>query len=128
MTSAKDPLAEVWNVSTGTASPNVLTAYDPASRTALLTMPSCNITVAFTSTNVSLDQPLARYPGLSVVVSCASDCSLLTTDCSVSVLWVHSNSSDAYTLQTSLPLGGCGCKEVHGGVDACTFKIYQGYL
>ena len=58
------------------------------------------------------------------MVSCASDCTLLTTDCSVSVLWVHSNSSDAYTLQTSLPLGGCrcGCKEVQGGVDGSIVK------
>ena len=69
MTSAKDPLAEVWSVRTGTDNPDVLTAYDTVSRTALLTMPSCNITVAFTSTNVSLDQPLARYPGVSVIVS-----------------------------------------------------------
>ena len=87
MTSAKDPLAEVWIERTGTARPDVLTAFDPVSRTALLTMPSCNITVAFTSTNVSLAQPLARYPELSILVGCASDCSLLTTDCSVSVLW-----------------------------------------
>ena len=134
MTSAKDPLAEVWNAYAGTGGPDVLAAYDPVSRTALLTLPSCNITVAFTSTNVSLDQPLARYPGLSVVVSCVSDCTLLTTDCSVLwpvfVLWVHSNSSDAYTctLQTSLHLGGCGCKKVHGGVDGCIVKIYQGCL
>ena len=69
MTSAKDPLAEVWNASTGTGGPDVLTAYDPVSRTALLTVPSCNITVAFTSTNVSLDQPLARYPELTIMVS-----------------------------------------------------------
>ena len=69
MTSAKDSLAEVWNVSTGTTNPDVLTAYDPDSRTALLTFASCNITVAFTSTNVSLDQPLARYPELSIAVS-----------------------------------------------------------
>ena len=69
MTSAKDPLAEVWRVNVGTTSPNVLTTYDPVNRTALLTVPSCNITVAFTSTNVSLDQPLARYPELTIVVS-----------------------------------------------------------
>ena len=145
MTSAKDPLAEVWRVNHGTANPYVKTAFDPVNRTALLTMPFCNLTVAFTSTNVCLDQPLARYPGLtlvvssvyilltaglSVVVSSASDCTLLTTDCGVSVLWVHSNSSDAYTLQTSLPFGscGCGCKEVQGGVDGCIVKIYQGCL
>ena len=69
MTSAKDPLAEVWIERTGNARPDVLTAFDPVSRTALLTMPSCNITLAFTSTNVSLDQTQARYPGLSIVVS-----------------------------------------------------------
>ena len=69
MTSAKDPLAEVWRLNYGTASPNVLTTFDPVNRTALLTIPSCNITVAFTSTNVSLDQPLARFPELSLVVS-----------------------------------------------------------
>ena len=69
MTSAKDPLAEVWRVHVGSASPNVLTTYDPVNRTTLLTVPSCNITVAFTSTNVSLDQTQARYPGLSIVVS-----------------------------------------------------------
>ena len=69
MTLAKDPLAEVWRVNFGTASPNVLTTYDPVKRTALLTVPSCNITVAFTSTNVSLDQPLARYPELTIMVS-----------------------------------------------------------
>ena len=69
MTSAKDPLAEVWNLNSGTARHTVLTTYDPVSRTALLTMPACNITVAFTSTNVSLDQTQARYPGLSIVVS-----------------------------------------------------------
>ena len=69
MTSAKDPLAEVWNLNLGTAGPDVLTTFDPVYRTALLTVPSCNITVAFTSTNVSLDQPLARYPELSIVVS-----------------------------------------------------------
>ena len=43
-------------------------------------------------------------------------------------MWVHSNSSDAYTLHTTLPLGGGGCKEVHGGVDGCIVKIYQGCL
>ena len=69
MTSAKDPLAEVWNLNSGTARHTVLTTYDPVNRTALLTVPSCNITVAFTSTNVSLDQPLARYPELTIVVS-----------------------------------------------------------
>ena len=69
MTSAKDPLAEVWDAYAGASGLDVLTTYDPVSRTALLTVPSCNITVAFTSTNVSLDQPLARYPGVSVIVS-----------------------------------------------------------
>ena len=69
MTSAKDPLAEVWRVNHGTANPYVKTAFDPVNRTALLTMPFCNLTVAFTSTNVCLDQPLARYPGLTLVVS-----------------------------------------------------------
>ena len=69
MTSEKDPLAEVWSFNAGTASPKVLTSYDPVNRTALLTIPSCNITLAFTSTNVSLDQPLARFPELSLVVS-----------------------------------------------------------
>jgi len=69
MTSAKDPLAEVWRLNVGTANPKVLTAFDPVKRTALLTVPSCNITVAFTSTNVSLDQPLARFPELIIVVS-----------------------------------------------------------
>ena len=69
MTSAKDPLAEVWNAYAGTGGPDVLTAYDPVSRTALLTLPSCNITVAFTSTNVSLDQSQVRYSGLVLGVS-----------------------------------------------------------
>ena len=69
MTSAKDLLAEVWRVNVGTASPNVLTTYDPVNRSALLTVPSCSITVAFTSTNVSLDQPQARFPELTIVVS-----------------------------------------------------------
>ena len=69
MTSAKDPLAEVWNLNFGTANPKVLTTYDPVNRTALLTVPSCNITVAFTSIDVSLDEPLARYPELTIMVS-----------------------------------------------------------
>ena len=69
MTSAKDPLAEVWRLTFGIASPDALIAFDPVNRIALLTVSSCNITVAFTSTDVSLDQTLARYPELSIVVS-----------------------------------------------------------
>ena len=69
MTSAKDPLAEVWTAYPEAGGADVLTTYDPVRRTAVLTMPSCNITVTFTSTNVSLDQPLARYPELSIAVS-----------------------------------------------------------
>ena len=81
MTSAKDPLAEVWNHS-GPVRPDVLTTYDPVTRTALLILPACNITVAFTAADVSLDQPLAQ---LSVEVSCAN-CTILNTGCSASVL------------------------------------------
>ena len=58
----------MWHKS-GAVRSDVLTTYDPVSRTALLTMPACNITVAFTSTNVSLDQSQARYPGLVLGVS-----------------------------------------------------------
>ena len=69
MTSTKDPQAEVWTLRFGTNRSDILTSYDPVTRTALLTLPDCNITVAFTVADDSLDQPQARSPGLSVVVS-----------------------------------------------------------
>ena len=69
MTSTKDPQAEVWTLSDGPYRSDILTSYDPVTRTALLTIPHCYITVAFTVANVSLDQPQARYQGVSIVVS-----------------------------------------------------------
>ena len=69
MTSTKDPQAEVWTLSDGPVRSDVLTSYDPVTRTATLTIRHCYITVAFTVADVSLDQPQARYQGLSIVVS-----------------------------------------------------------